>query len=219
LAFPSRIVRNLLLWLGLVAGAITPLQAGTGVPAILVLGDSLSAGYGLAAGESWVDLLQQRLASEGHPHRVVNASISGDTTRGGLARLPRALTVHQPSILIIELGGNDGLRGIPVGEYRNNLERMIELGASAGARVLVAGIRLPPNYGPAYSQKFQDAQADAAAGTAFVPFILDGVALEPGMMQADGIHPTAAAQPRMLDNVWPALVPLVEATGGGAAGR
>ena len=178
-----------------------------------MLGDSLSAGYGLAAGESWVDLLQRRLAESGHPHRVVNASISGDTTRGGLARLPRALTIHQPSILIIELGGNDGLRGIPVTEYRGNLERMIDLAEADGARVLVAGIRLPPNYGPTYSQKFQDAQAEAAGDAAFVPFILEGVALEPGMMQEDGIHPTAAAQPRMLDNVWPALLPLLEVTG------
>ncbi len=180
-------------------------------PGILVLGDSLSAGYGLIAGEGWVDLLQRRLAEEGYPHRVVNASISGDTTRGGLARLPRALDVHRPSILIIELGGNDGLRGIPVGEFRSNLERMVALGRDAGARVLVAGIRLPPNYGPRYSEKFQEAQAAAAGDAAFVPFILEGVALQPGMMQADGIHPTAAAQPRMLDNVWPALAPLVEA--------
>ena len=180
-----------------------------------MLGDSLSAGYGLAAGESWVDLLQQRLTDEGFPHEVVNASISGDTTRGGLSRLPRALTIHQPSILIIELGGNDGLRGIPVSEFSGNLQRMVTLGQEADASVLVAGIRLPPNYGRSYSEKFRQAQADAAAGVAFVPFLLEGVALEPGMMQADGIHPTAAAQLRMLDNVWEALLPLVE---NGAAG-
>jgi acyl-CoA thioesterase-1 len=212
LAIPSPIARHLLLSLALIAGAAAPALAQAGAPTILVLGDSLSAGYGLAAGETWVDLLQERLAAEGHPHRVVNASISGDTTRGGLSRLPRALKIHQPSILIIELGGNDGLRGIPVGEYRNNLERMIELGEGAGARILVAGIRLPPNYGPAYSRKFQEAQTDAAGDHAFVPFILEGVALEPGMMQADGIHPTAEAQPRILDNLWPALRPLVEVT-------
>ena len=180
-------------------------------PGILVLGDSLSAGYGLVAGEGWVDLLQRRLADRGYPHRVVNASISGDTTRGGLARLPRALTIHDPSILIIELGGNDGLRGIPVDEFRGNLEQMIELGEAAGAEIVVAGIRLPPNYGPGYSQKFQDAQAAAASHVAFVPFILEGVALEPGMIQADGIHPTAAAQPRMLENVWEALGPVIGA--------
>ncbi len=209
-------MRNLLLCLCLFVGATLPLPARAEAPGILVLGDSLSAGYGLTAGEGWVDLLRERLAEQGRPHRVVNASISGDTTRGGLARLPRALTVHRPSILIIELGGNDGLRGIPVNEFRGNLERMIELGEAAGARVLVAGIRLPPNYGPRYSEKFQEAQAAAADGVAFVPFILDGVALEPGMMQADGIHPTAAAQPRMLDNVWGALGPLIEA---GTAGR
>ena len=212
MAIPSPIARNLLLSLALIAGAAGPALAQAGAPTILVLGDSLSAGYGLAAGETWVDLLQERLAAEGHPHRVVNASISGDTTRGGLSRLPRALKIHQPSILIIELGGNDGLRGIPVSEYRNNLERMIQLGEGAGARILVAGIRLPPNYGPSYSRKFQEAQAAAASDHAFVPFILEGVALEPDMMQQDGIHPTAAAQPRILDNLWPALLPLVEVT-------
>ena len=195
----------------LLAGTTLPLPARAEAPGILVLGDSLSAGYGLLAGEGWVDLLQRRLADRGYPHRVVNASISGDTTRGGLARLPRALTIHDPSILIIELGGNDGLRGIPVDEFRGNLEQMIELGQAAGAEVVVAGIRLPPNYGPGYSQKFQDAQAAAASEIVFVPFILEGVALEPGMVQADGIHPTAAAQPRMLDNVWEGLGPVIGA--------
>jgi acyl-CoA thioesterase-1 len=204
-------LRVALLCLFLLAGTALPLPARAEAPGILVIGDSLSAGYGLAAGEGWVDLLQRRLADRGYPHRVVNASISGDTTRGGLARLPRALKIHDPSILIIELGGNDGLRGIPVDEFRRNLERMIELGEAAGAEVVVAGIRLPPNYGPGYSKKFQDAQAAAASNVAFVPFILEGVALEPGMMQADGIHPTAAAQPRMLENVWEALGPLVGA--------
>ena len=204
-------MRVALLCLLLLAGSALPSPARADAPGILVLGDSLSAGYGLKAGEGWVDLLQRRLADRGYPHRVVNASITGDTTRGGLARLPRALTIHDPSILIIELGGNDGLRGIPVDEFRGNLERMIELGEAAGAEVVVAGIRLPPNYGPGYSKKFQDAQAAAASNVAFVPFILEGVALEPGMMQADGIHPTAAAQPRMLENVWEALGPLVGA--------
>jgi acyl-CoA thioesterase-1 len=204
-------LRVALLCLLLLAGSALPSPARAEAPGILVLGDSLSAGYGLMAGEGWVDLLQRRLADRGYPHRVVNASISGDTTRGGLARLPRALTIHDPSILIIELGGNDGLRGIPVDEFRGNLERMIELGEAAGAEVVVAGIRLPPNYGPGYSKKFQDAQAAAASNVAFVPFILEGVALEPGMMQADGVHPTAAAQPRMLDNVWGALGPLIGA--------
>ena len=204
-------MRVALLCLLLLTGSALPSPARADAPGILVLGDSLSAGYGLMAGEGWVDLLQRRLADRGYPHRVVNASISGDTTRGGLARLPRALTIHDPSILIIELGGNDGLRGIPVDEFRGNLERMIELGEAAGAEVVVAGIRLPPNYGPGYSKKFQDAQAAAASNVAFVPFILEGVALEPGMMQADGIHPTAAAQPRMLENVWEALGPLVGA--------
>ena len=209
-------MRGALLCLVLVAGAVAPSPARAEAPAVLVVGDSLSAGYGLAAGESWVDLLQQRLTANGFPHRVVNASISGDTTRGGLARLPRALTIHQPSILIIELGGNDGLRGITVTEFSGNLRRMVALGQEADAEVLIAGIRLPPNYGRSYSEKFRQAQAEAAVDVAFVPFLLEGVALEPGMMQADGIHPTATAQPRMLENVWEALLPLVEDTAGKA---
>lgn len=185
--------------------------AGAAQPAVLVLGDSLSAGYGLEQGESWVDLLAARLAREGYPHRVVNASISGDTTRGGLARLPRALTIHQPQVVVIELGGNDGLRALPPDEIRRNLEAMISMSREAGARVLVAGIRIPPNYGEAYTRRFEGAFEDAAAtaGAVLTPFILDGVALRPEMMQADGIHPTAEAQATILGNVWPALEPLL----------
>lgn len=184
-------------------------------PVVLIVGDSLSAGYGLAKGQSWVDLLQARFRDSGLPYRVVNASISGDTTRGGLARLPRALKIHEPQLVIIELGGNDGLRAIPIEEIRTNLIRMIELSRAAGAEVLLTGIRIPPNYGPDYSAKFQDsfAVAAGAGGASVTPFILEGVALTPAMMQSDGIHPNADAQPRILDNVWPYLCTMLPAPG------
>jgi acyl-CoA thioesterase-1 len=185
-------------------------------PVVLVLGDSLSAGYGIARQDAWTSLLQDRLAGEGFPHRVVNASISGETTRGGLARLPRALGEHGPAIVILELGANDGLRGIPIKEIRGNLAEMIRLSQAAGARVLLAGIHIPPNYGPRYTEEFHQVFHDLAAehGTAFVPFILDRVALEDGLMQADGLHPNAAGQPVILDNVWPELVPVLTAESG-----
>lgn len=180
-------------------------------PGLLVVGDSLSAGYGLNPGESWTVLLQQRLERAGYPHRVINASISGDTTRGGLSRLPRALTIHQPELVVIELGGNDGLRAIAPEEIRRNLDGMVALSQDHGAAVLITGILVPPNYGPVYAEKFQQA-FQSVADSRDVPltrFVLDGIALEPGMMQEDGIHPTAAAQPRILDNLWPYIEPLL----------
>jgi acyl-CoA thioesterase I len=183
-------------------------------PVVLIVGDSLSAGYGLATHENWPSLLQRRLSDLGYPHRVVNASISGDTTSGGLARLPRALERHAPEIVLIGLGGNDGLRAIPVPEFRRNLANMIQLSASAGAKVLLAGIRIPPNYGPEYAEAFHAVFHELAREheTSLVPFILEGIALDPGLMQADGIHPTAAAQPVILDNLWPALKPMLDST-------
>lgn len=189
----------------------TAVQAGS--PAILVVGDSLSAGYGLTMEQTWPRLLQRELEERGLGYRVVNASISGDTTSGGLARLPRALKIHEPALVIIELGGNDGLRAVPIPEIRDNLVRMIELSREAGAEVLVTSILIPPNYGPDYSEKFAAVFAEAAGigGATVAPFILDGIALEPGMMQADGIHPTAAAQPRIVANLWPSLCPLLAA--------
>jgi len=182
-----------------------------GTPAVLVVGDSLSAGYGLSAEETWPRLLQKTLQQRDLAFRVVNASISGDTTSGGLARLPRALKIHEPVVVIIELGGNDGLRAVPIAEIRRNLDRMIELSREAGAEVLLTSILIPPNYGPDYSQKFARVFGEAAAegGAALAPFFLDGIALEQGMMQADGIHPTAAAQPRIVANLWPSLCPLL----------
>lgn len=180
-------------------------------PRLLVVGDSLSAGYGLATGESWTALLQEKLDRLGYPHRVINASISGDTTRGGLARLPRALTIHQPEIVVIELGGNDGLRALPPDEIRRNLDGMVALSQERGAEVIITGIRVPPNYGPVYAEKFQAAFRSVAEErqVPLTPFVLEGIALEPGMMQEDGIHPTAAAQPTILQNLWPWIEPLL----------
>lgn len=180
-------------------------------PTILVLGDSLSAGYGIQVEEGWVQLLRERLALEGSPHRVVNASISGDTTRGGRSRLPAALEAHDPQIVVIELGGNDGLRGLPLEETRSNLVAMVDEARAHGAEVLLVGIRLPPNYGSRYTEQFYANYVDVAeeSGVALVPFLLEGVALEPELMQADGIHPRAKAQPLILDVVWPHLEPLL----------
>lgn len=188
--------------------------ASAAQPVVLIVGDSLSAGYGLAIQDNWPSLLQERLAEASYPHRVVNASISGDTTSGGLARLPRALERNSPSIVLIGLGGNDGLRAIPIPEFRRNLARMIQLSQAAGAKVLLAGVHIPPNYGPDYTSAFHGVYHELAQeyGTGLIPFILEGVALNPDLMQEDGIHPTAAAQPVIVNNVWPALEPLLDMT-------
>lgn len=185
------------------------LYAGT--PVILILGDSLSAGYGMALADSWPRLMQDRLDREGLSYRVVNASITGDTTQGGLARLPRLLERHQPEVVIIELGGNDGLRGLGLDATRKNLAAMIEQSQDACARVLLTGIQLPPNYGQAYTDRFRDMYTELASahGTLLVPFLMDGVALNAELMQADGVHPNANAQPVMLDHVWDALAPVL----------
>ena len=181
-------------------------------PIVLVLGDSLSAGYGIDPAEGWVSLLQQRIRETGYPHQVVNASISGDTTRGGLARLPRALEKHAPSILIIELGANDGLRGFQTSAIGANLRAMVDLGREAGARVLLLGMKMPPNYGARFTEQFHRVYLDVAAETSvfLVPFFLEGITESPGLMQEDGVHPNALAQPRMLENVWPSLAPLFD---------
>ena len=182
---------------------------------IIVLGDSLSAGYGVKVQEGWVSLLAKRLASEGYGYRVVNASVSGETTQGGLARLPRALQTHKPAIVIVELGGNDGLRGLPLTASRENLRKTIELSQAAKAQVVLVGMVIPPNYGQRYGQQFRDMFAELAKmkSVAFVPFFLDKVALEAKLMQADGIHPNAAGQPQMLENLWPKLKPSLVAPG------
>jgi len=177
-----------------------------------VLGDSVSAGYGLESQQGWVSLLQSKLTAQGYGYRVINASVSGETTTGGAARLPRALELHRPKIVIIELGGNDGLRGLPLSTSRNNLQRMIELSRDSGAKILLLGMKIPPNYGPRYAEGFEKVFRELASRyqLAFEPFFLEKIALEPEMMQADGLHPTAKAQPIMLDTVWPALVPLLK---------
>lgn len=180
---------------------------------ILVWGDSLSAGYGLKPGEAaWPTLLQTRLAEQGFPHQVVNGSVSGETSAGGRTRLPAALERHKPDILILELGANDGLRGLPPQLMRDNLAAMIDAAEAAGARVLLAGMRMPPNYGPAYTRRFEETfHALATAGQlAFTPFLMEGFADRPELFQSDGIHPTAEAQPRILDNIWTALLPLLK---------
>jgi acyl-CoA thioesterase-1 len=180
-------------------------------PVILVMGDSLSAGYRIATEEGWVALLQRRLKTEHLPHQVVNASISGETSSGGLNRLSPALQKYQPDIVILELGANDGLRGLPLSVMRANLQRMITASQKINARVLLLGMRLPPNYGPAYTQQFSEIYVDLAQKyrTALVPFFLDGVATRRELMQDDGLHPKAIAQPQVLDTVWPHLQPLL----------
>lgn len=174
---------------------------------IVVLGDSLSSGYGLGAEKSWVALLEDHLRAEAYGYRVVNASIAGDTSSGGLARLPRLLEEHEPEIVIIELGGNDGLRGQPPAELRRNLETIIGLVADAGGEPLLAGIQIPPNYGPTYTSQFTQVYLDiAAAGdVAFVEFLMDGVALNTQLMQGDRVHPNAMGQRPMFENVWAVL--------------
>jgi len=178
---------------------------------ILVVGDSLSAGYGIDVDDGWVALLAARLRDQGYPQRVVNASISGDTTASGRTRLPAALERHRPAIVILALGANDGLRGLPIDAMRDNLAAMIRAAQRRGARVLLVGIHIPTNYGKEYTERFHAVYGELAKRyrTALVPFLLDGVALEPALMQADGLHPAPAAQPRLLDNVWPKLTPLL----------
>ena len=193
-------VVTLLLW---AQGAV----AGT----LLVLGDSISAAFGLDTRQGWVSLLEQRLAAEGFDYQVVNASVSGDTSAGGLARLPTLLAEHRPELLIVELGGNDGLRGQPPAQLQQNLAAIVQSARASGARVLLLGMQLPPNYGARYNALFSQVYADVA-GAAQVPllgFFLDGVGGVPALMQGDGIHPNAAAQPRLLDNLWPQLKPLL----------
>lgn len=178
---------------------------------IVVVGDSLSSGYGIAADQSWVAKLEERLQSEGYGYEVVNASIAGDTSAGGLSRLPRLLETHSPAIVVIELGGNDGLRGQPVETLRNNLSRMIEQSKAKGAEVVLAGMQIPPNYGPAYTKSLAAVYPELAAkyDVAFVEFLLEDVALHADLMQPDGIHPNAAGQAIVLENVWPVLSKLL----------
>ncbi|MFO7603674.1 MAG: arylesterase [Gammaproteobacteria bacterium] len=183
-------------------------------PNILVMGDSLSGAYGIDRQEGWVTLLQQTLQQRGYAYTVINASISGDTSRTGLSRLEDALRAHRPEIVIVALGGNDGLRGLPFAEIQSSLARIIERAQQAGAQILLVGVRLPPNYGVAYNQQFANMYRELAHAydVALVPRILNDVADHPELMQADGIHPTQAAQARILQNVWQGLQPLLRQT-------
>jgi acyl-CoA thioesterase-1 len=183
-------------------------------PAIVVFGDSVSAGYGIRVEQGWVSLLARKISQLGYGFRVINASVSGETTAGGLARLPHALDVHQPRILLLELGGNDGLRGLPLAGTQDNLDKMIVLARARGITVVLIGMRMPPNYGDRYTTGFQKMYTDLAQKykLALVPFLLEKVALDPALMQADGIHPTEPGQPLLLDTVWPTLAPLLKTT-------
>ncbi|MCC7635822.1 arylesterase [Stenotrophomonas rhizophila] len=204
-------MRWLLAWLLLVPLLASAQPAATG-PTVLVVGDSLSAAHNIPAASGWVNLLQQRVRQQMKaPPAIVNASISGETTAGALTRLPGLLARHRPSVVVIELGGNDALRGLTPVQLRGNLEKMIVASQKAGAKVLLLGIDVPPNYGPAYRQRLKEVYAGLARQykVPLLPFLLEGVALQPGLMQADGLHPTAAGQPRVLENVWPLLKPLL----------
>lgn len=204
-------LRSILLCLLVSVATVGSAEEDGGV--LLVFGDSLSAAYRMDQQDGWVALLQQRLDEQDLSIQVVNGSVSGETTAGGLARLPAMLEAHQPDIVILELGGNDGLRGLPVTSIRQNLERMIQMSQQTGAEVILAGIQIPPNYGPRYTGPFY-AQYEELANQydlVLIPFLLDGIAEQPALMQDDGIHPTAEAQPMIVDIVWPVLQDLLRA--------
>ena len=203
-------LRSLIWCLCLVAAAVL---AQDKAPVLLVVGDSVSAGYGLGNGQGWVELLTKKVAAEGFRYRVVNASISGDTTAGGRARLPALLSQYKPAVVVIELGGNDALRGGKPAATRDNLDAMVTAAQASGARALIVGMEIPPNYGPAYAREFKDAFASVAKAhkAPLVPSLFAGFGEDLAMFQADRIHPTAQAQARLLDNVWPVLQPLLKA--------
>ena len=179
---------------------------------VLVFGDSLSASYGIKEEQGWVNLLSEKLRQAQSPYSVINASVSGETSSGGLSRLPAVLAEFQPSVVILELGGNDGLRGLPLTTLQVNLEEMVSLSQQAGAEVLLAGIQIPPNYGPRYTEPFYALFGEIAdtEELPFVPFLIDGIPQQPELMQNDGIHPRAEAQHMILDNVWPVLAPMLQ---------
>jgi len=206
-----RPLRKWLAVLFLIGSGALPAAHGAPQPTLLVLGDSISAAYGIQREQGWVTHLETRLAALDPAWRVVNASVSGETTGGGLARLPAALDAHDPAVVVIELGGNDALRGYPLPRIQENLDDLVRLARDAGREVLLVGMQIPPNYGPRYSQGFAAMFQDVAKRHAvpLVPFLLEEVALAPGMMQDDGIHPTADAQLLLLDTLWPHLEPLL----------
>ncbi|WP_250492366.1 arylesterase [Caballeronia sp. GAWG1-1] len=196
------------------SSALHAQDAATNKPAIVVLGDSLSAEYGLPRDTGWVNLLRQRLAKERLDYSVANSSISGDTTSGGRARLTAVLTRIKPAVVVVELGANDALRGVPLATTETNLRGIVEASQAAHAKVLLIGMYVPPNYGPDYSQKFHAIYERIAKdkNVALVPFLLAGIENKPTMFQSDQIHPTVQAQPLLLENVWPSLKPLLGAS-------
>lgn len=207
----GKLARRWLAGIALLIAACAAVAAQS--PVVLVLGDSLSAEYGLPRDTGWVKLLADRLARDGAKYSVVNASISGETTSGGRTRLPALLKQHRPAVVVIELGANDGLRGLPVNAMRDNLAAMIDASRAAGARVLLVGVRVPPNYGRDYAERFASTFEELARRrkVALAPFLLDGFAERLEYFQADRIHPNEKAQSLMLDNVWPHLKPLLAA--------
>jgi len=203
---PFHLVRAVALTVLVSFAAIVPVRAQPTAPVVLVVGDSISAAYGLSPGTGWVDLLSARLASEHYPHHVVNASITGDTTAGGRARLPALLMRHKPAVVVIELGGNDGLRGIPLGETKKNLQAIINRvkQKSPETKIVLAGMMIPPNMGPQYTRGFQAIYPDLARTNqiSLIPFLLQGVGGDTRLNQADGIHPTAEGHKIVAENVW-----------------
>jgi len=207
LSLQFRIIGLLLLYISLPWGRVDADSTRT----LLVYGDSLSAGYGIDETRGWVQLLDEKVRNEDFPYRVINGSVSGETTTGGLSRLPAMLETYQPDLVILELGGNDGLRGLPLDSIRENLEAMVGLAREQGAEVLLVGIQIPPNYGPRYTEPFYRQYSEIAEDLdlPLVPFLIDGIPQQPELMQNDGIHPRAEAQGMILDNVWPFLEPLL----------
>jgi acyl-CoA thioesterase-1 len=203
-----RILQTILLLIITSVTLTLPAQARS----LVVLGDSLSAAYNMKTEQGWVQLLENRLREEGYSQDIINASVSGDTTQNGIARLKLLLQQVDAQIVIIELGGNDGLRGTPPFAIQRNLQRLIDMSEQADAKVLLLGMQLPPNYGAAYTQKFTELYAEVAEDkeVAFVPFFMEQVALVPERMQSDGIHPSSEGQPYLLDTVWPILEPLLD---------
>lgn len=199
------------MWLMSAGLALYCLAQSATAGTVLIVGDSISAGFGLDTRYGWASLLQTRLRQEGFDDKVVNASISGDTSAGGQARLPALLAAHKPAVVVLELGGNDGLRGQPPAQLRQNLASMVDQSRQAGAKVLLLGMQLPPNYGVRYTTAFAKVYEELARDkqVALVPFFLEGVGGVPELMQADGIHPAQGAQQRLLENAWPVLKPLL----------
>lgn len=201
------------LWFSVLSCSLAQAAAQSGsAPVILILGDSLSAGYGVRVDATWVALLQKRVSDEGYGYKVVNASISGETSGGARTRLSRALELHKPAVVVIELGANDGLRGLPLKQVRANFEDMLRQVQSAGARAVLIAMRLPVNYGPAYAEQLNGmyAQLGKEFSVPVVPEFIESVALDPTLMQDDGLHPNAQAQPKLLDVVWPTLKGLLK---------